>query len=58
MIVETFQIQVITGRILNKSSTKAIATKVMVQMAAKMGAEPWRIKPLFPSNSDKVSKQT
>ena len=47
--------QVVTGKVLMKQphATKAIATKVMVQMAAKMGAEPWRIKSLFPFNANK-----
>jgi len=35
-------IQVITDTILKKSG-KSIPTKVMIQMAAKLGAEPWRI---------------
>lgn len=36
--------QVVTGPIINKAphQMKAIATKVMVQIAAKLGAEPWR----------------
>ena len=34
--------QVITDTILKKSG-KSIPTKVMIQMAAKLGAEPWRI---------------
>merc|ERR1712071_668477 len=47
--------QVVTGKVLNKHkhAIKAIATKVMVQLAAKMGAEPWRIKSLFPFNPNK-----
>jgi len=37
--------QVVTAKVICKQphQIKAIATKVMVQMAAKMGAEPWRI---------------
>lgn len=39
-----FLLQVITDQILKKENQiTSIATKVMIQMAAKLGAEPWRV---------------
>lgn len=36
--------QIITDKILaKKGQLKTIATMVMIQMAAKLGAEPWRV---------------
>jgi aubergine-like protein len=37
--------QVITGRILNGDERRqlSVATKVMTQIACKLGAEPWRV---------------